>query len=288
MRIFYILLVFIILLSPSRIAFSATCSAGSGSDFNCCQADASTSGTKLTLTNVSETTRKCSWPADTKFEFTIIKFGLFPLGGTEADIVYKGASTLFNAGAFDAGAVMGNFIAGANFPDGSYSALVPILGLSETVQSSTAPTITYDDGGGADNYTCTTNSVTHLQQPAAADDFMCTGESATAIDNDGDGSTDYTLAVGTFGADYGIGVGPEVCFLDEDGNGVVDAQRIFDSQLGTFIISQDSTYTITLSFNTSDGILYSVFDDAGWGAESSPVACTAVDVGDLDVTITKD
>ena len=119
MRIFYILLVFIILLSPSRIAFSATCTTGSGSDFNCCQADASTSGTKLTLTNVSETTRKCSWPADTKFEFTIKKFGLFPLGGTEADIVYKGASTLFNAGAFDARATMGNYIAGANFPDGS-------------------------------------------------------------------------------------------------------------------------------------------------------------------------
>ena len=284
MRIFYILLVFIILLSPSRIAFSAACTAASGSDFNCCQADASTSGTKLTLTNVSETTRKCSWPADTKFEFTIKKFGLLPLGGTEADIVYRGTSTLFNAGAFGAGATMGNFIAGANFPDGSYSALVPILGLSETVQSSTAPTITYS---GSDR-TCTNNAVTHLQQPAQGGDFMCTGESATAIDNDGDGGTDYTLAVGTFGTDYGIGVGPEVCFLDEDGNGVVDAQRIFDSQLGTFIISQDSTYTITLSFNTSDGILYSVFDDAGWGAESNPVACTAVDVGDLDVTITKE
>ena len=179
---------------------------------------------------------------------------------------------------------MGNFIAGANFPDGSYTALVPILGLSETVESSTAPTITYS---GSDR-TCTNNAVTHLQQPAQGGDFMCTGESATAIDNDGDGGTDYTLAVGTFGTDYGIGVGPEVCFLDEDGNGVVDAQRIFDSQLGTFTISQDSTYTISLSFNTSDGILYSVFDDAGWGAESNPIACTAVDVGDLDVTITKE
>ena len=179
---------------------------------------------------------------------------------------------------------MGNFIAGANFPDGSYTALVPILGLSETVESSTAPTITYD---GSDR-TCTNNSVTHLQQPADGEDFMCTGESATAIDNDGDGGTDYTLTVGTFGTDYGIGVGPEVCFLDEDGNGVVDAQRIFDSQLGTFTISQDSTYTISLSFNTSDGVIYSVFDDAGWGAESNPVACTAVDVGDLDVTIAKE
>ena len=285
MRIFYILLVFIILLSPSRIAFSAACTTGSGSDFNCCQADASTSGTKLTLTNVSETTRKCSWPADTKFEFTIKKFGLLPLGGTEADIVYRGDSTLFNAGAFGAGATMGNFIAGANFPDGSYSALVPILGLSETVQSSTAPTITYDSS----DRTCTNNSVTHLQQPASGgQDFMCTGESATAIDQDGDGATDFTLAVGTFGTDYGLGIGPEVCFLDEDGNGVVDAQRIFDSQLGTFTISKDSTYTISLSFNTSDGVIYSVFDDAGWGAESNPVACTAVDVGDLDVTITKE
>ena len=284
MKIFYIFLFIVILFSQTKIAFAAACSASSGSDFNCCQAGGTTSGDKITLSNTSETTRKCSWPSDTKFEFTIIKFGLFPLGGTEADIVYKGTSTLFNAGSFDAGATMGNFIAGANFPNGSYSALVPILGLSETVQSSTAPTITYD---GSDR-TCTNNAVTHLQQPADGEDFMCTGESATAIDNDGDGSTDYTLAVGTFGSDYGIGVGPEVCFLDEDNNGVVDAQRIFDSQLGTFIISQNSTYSITLSFNTSDGVIYSVFDDAGWGAESNPVACTAVDVGDLDVTITKD
>ena len=96
------------------------------------------------------------------------------------------------------------------------------------------------------------------------------------------------MAVGTFGADYGLGIGPEVCFLDDDNNGVVDAQRIFDNQLGTFIISKDSTYTISLSFNTSDGVIYSVFADAGWGAESNPVACTAVDVGDLDVTITKE
>ena len=64
--------------------------------------------------------------------------------------------------------------------------------------------------------------------------------------------------------------------------------RIFDNQLGDIIISSDSTYTISFSFNTSDGILYSVFDDYGFGDESDPVACTAVDVGDLDVSITKD
>ena len=54
------------------------------------------------------------------------------------------------------------------------------------------------------------------------------------------------------------------------------------------IISPSTTYSITFSFNTSDGILYSVFDDYGFGNESKPVACTAVDVGDLDVTLTKE
>ena len=54
------------------------------------------------------------------------------------------------------------------------------------------------------------------------------------------------------------------------------------------IISPSTTYSITFSFNTSDGILYSVFDDYGFGNESNPVACTAVDVGDLDVTLTKE
>jgi len=38
----------------------------------------------------------------------------------------------------------------------------------------------------------------------------------------------------------------------------------------------------------TDGVLYSVFDDYGFGNVSSPVACTAIDVGDLDVTITRD
>ena len=84
MRIFYILLVFIILLSLEQ---------------NCCLRPALQDmdltlivakqmhplvELNITLTNVSESTRKCSWPADTKFEFTIKKFGLIPLGGTEA------------------------------------------------------------------------------------------------------------------------------------------------------------------------------------------------------------
>ena len=35
------------------------------------------------------------------------------------------------------------------------------------------------------------------------------------VDEDDDGSTDYTVAVGEFNSDYGPG--SEVCFLDEDG-----------------------------------------------------------------------
>ena len=49
-----------------------------------------TSGTKKTLSNTDESTRKCSWDADSTFQFTIKKFGLLPKGGTEADIVYRG------------------------------------------------------------------------------------------------------------------------------------------------------------------------------------------------------
>ena len=281
MKICSIIFLLIFILSPLNYLNAAACSSSSGSDFDCCQAGGSTSGTKKTLTNTNESTRKCSWPADSKFQFTVKKFGLLPKGGTESDIVYRGASTIFNAGSVNAGETMGNFLAGANFPAGTYEALVPELALSETVQALSGPTITYD----STNYECSTNSITHQQQPGD-DEFMCAGQSALAVDEDDDGSTDYTVAVGAFNSDYGPG--SEVCFLDEDGNGDADTMRIFDNQLGDIIISSTSSYTINFSFNTSDGVLYSVFDDYGFGDESDPVACTAVDVGDLDVTITKD
>ena len=261
MKIFLSIFFIFVFLSGYNFTFAAACSADSGSDFDCCQANGSTSGTKKTLSNTDESTRKCSWPADTTFQFTIKKFGLLPKGGTEADIVYRGSSTIFNAGSVNAGATMGNFLAGANFPEGTYEAMIPELALSETVKSATAPTITYS---GAD-YTCSTNSVTHVQLPGESDDYMCAGQS----------TSDY-------------GPGGEVCFLDEDGDGDADTMRIFDNQLGDIIISPTSSYSISFNFNTSDGVLYSVFDDYGFGDVSSPVACTAVDVGDLDVTLVRE
>lgn len=281
MRNLYILLVIISFLLPTRIVFSAACSSSSGSDFNCCQAGGTTTGTKLTLSDTDETTRKCSWPADDKFQFTIKRIGLLPKGGTEASIVYKGASLLFNAGAFDAGETMGNFLAGANFPNGTYEAIIPEIALSETVQALTAPTIIFD----STNRTCDTNSVTHQQQPGESD-FMCVGQSAISVDEDDDGTNDYTVPVGTFRSDYGPDI--EVCFLDEDGNGVADTMRIHENELGDIVIGPDSNFTISLSFNASDGVIYSVYDDIGFGDISSPVACTAVDVGDLDVSISRE
>ena len=282
MKYFLFILYIFLVVSKFNVVAAAACTTDSGSDFDCCQANGSTSGTKKTLSNTDESTRKCSWPADSTFQFTIKKFGLLPKGGTEADIVYRGSSTIFNAGSVDAGASMGNFLAGANFPEGTYEAMVPELGLSETVQSATAPTITYS----GTNYTCSTNSVTHLQLPGESDDYMCAGQATISVDEDGDGSNDYTVSAGTFRSDYGPG--GEVCFLDEDGDGDADTMRIFDNQLGDIVISPSSTYSISFNFNTSDGVLYSVFDDYGFGDVSSPVACTAVDVGDLDVTLTRE
>ena len=273
--------IYLFILILHNKAYAEACSSSSGSDFDCCQVGGSTSGTKKTLTNTNESTRKCSWPADTTFRFTISKFGLLPKGGTEADIVYRGKSMVFNAGSVDAGTTMGNFLAGANFPPGVYEAMVPELLLSETVQSASAPTITYS---GA-NYECSTNSVTHQQQPGS-DDYMCVGESITSVDEDGDDSDDYNVPVGTFRSNFGPG--GEVCFLDSNSDGDADTMRIFDDQLGDIIISSDSTYTISFNFHTSDGVLYSVFQDSGFGDISDPVACSAVDVGDLDVTITRD
>ena len=106
------------------------------------------------------------------------------------------------------------------------------------------------------------------------------------MDEDDDGTNDYTVPVGTFRSDYGPGI--EVCFLDEDGNGVADTMRIHENELGDIVIGPDSNFTISLSFNASDGVIYSVYDDIGFGDISSPVACTAVDVGDLDVSISRE
>ena len=251
MKIFSSIFFIFVFLSVYNFTFAAACSSDSGSDFDCCQANGSTSGTKKTLSNTDESTRKCSWPADSTFQFTIKKFGLLPKGGTEADIVYRGSSTIFNAGSVNAGATMGNFLAGANFPAGTYEAMIPELALSETVQSATAPTITYS----GTNYTCSTNSVTHLQLPGSGD-YMCAGQSTISVDEDGDSTSDYNVSAGTFRSDYGPG--GEVCFLDEDGDGDADTMRIFDNQLGDIIISSTSTYSISFNFNTSDGILYSV------------------------------
>ena len=102
MKIFLTTILILIATLEYNFVSGAACSSGSGSDFDCCQASGSTSGTKKTLSNTDESTRKCSWPADNTFQFTVKKFGLLPKGGTEADIIYKGASTLFNAGAVDA------------------------------------------------------------------------------------------------------------------------------------------------------------------------------------------
>ena len=52
---------------------------------------------------------------------------------------------------------------------------------------------------------------------------------------------------------------------------------IFEKSLQICCISPSSAF-----------IKKDVFDDYGFGDVSSPVACTAVDVGDLDVTLTKE
>ena len=54
---------------------AAACSSDSQEeDYDCCQANGSTSGAKKTLSNTSDSTRRCTWPADSKFEFTVAKF----------------------------------------------------------------------------------------------------------------------------------------------------------------------------------------------------------------------
>tara|TARA_B100000989_G_scaffold166558_1_gene124533 strand:- start:343 stop:1191 length:849 start_codon:yes stop_codon:yes gene_type:complete len=281
MRYILVLISFLFFSLNLNLAKAAACSSGSQEeDYDCCQADGSTSGTKKTLSNTDDSTRRCTWPADSKFEFRISKFGLLPTGGSESDIVYRGESTLFNAGSVSAGESMGAFLAGADFPDGSYEAIVPHLKLSETVKASTAPTITYS---GSD-IECETNQITVEHYPSE-DDRMCEGESAIDVDHEGT-EFDYTIAVGTFGTDYGPDLDRNSCFLDTDGNDTADEWKIFDNQI-SLTLSKSSSVTLDFNFNTSDGIIYSVFDDYGYGDAFSGPACKAVDIGGLDVTITQ-
>ena len=281
MKIILVLISFLFFSLNFNFVNAAACGSDSQEeDYDCCQANGSTSGAKKTIVNTNDSTRRCTWPADSKFEFTVAKFGLLPTGGSESDIVYRGSSTLFNAGAVSAGETMGAFLAGADFPDGSYEAIVPHLKLSETVKASTAPTITYNGS----SLECETNEITVEHYPSE-DDRMCAGQSAVSVDHEGT-DYDYTIAVGTFGTDYGPGLDRNSCFLDTDGNGTADEWKIFDNQV-SLTLSKTSSVTLDFNFNTSDGIIYSVFDDYGYGDAFAGPACKAVDVGGLDVTITQ-
>ena len=74
--------------------------------------------------------------------------------------------------------------------------------------------------------------------------------------------------------------------MDITGDGdLVGAKKTISPAI---VISAETTYSISVNFNTSDGVIYSVFDDLGYGSVTSPVACTAVEVGDLDVTVKKE
>jgi len=281
MNYFLILISFLFFSLSFNSVNAAACSTDSQEeDYDCCQANGSTSGTKKTLSNTDDSTRRCTWPADSKFEFTVAKFGLLPTGGSESDVVYRGNSTLFNAGAVSAGETMGAFLAGADFPNGSYEAIVPHLKLSETVKAASAPTIEFSGS----NIVCETNEITIEHYPSE-DDRMCQGESAVSVDHAGT-SFDYTIAVGTFGSDYGPGLERNSCFLDTDGNGTADEWKIFDNQV-SLELSKTSSVTLDFNFNASDGIIYSVFDDFGYGSAFAGPACKAVDIGGLDVTITQ-
>ena len=98
MKSILLLIVFLSFSLNLNLLNAAACSSDSQEeDYDCCQANGSTSGAKKTLSNTSDSTRRCTWPADSKFEFTVAKFGLLPTGGSESDVVYRGESTLFNA-----------------------------------------------------------------------------------------------------------------------------------------------------------------------------------------------
>ena len=83
MKITFILISLLFTFFQFNFVNAAACGSDSqNEDYDCCQAGGVTSGTKKTLSNSDDSTRRCSWPADSKFEFTISKFGLLPKGGS--------------------------------------------------------------------------------------------------------------------------------------------------------------------------------------------------------------
>lgn len=91
----------------------------------------------------------CYIPADTTFQFTIVRFGFEKSDGS---VVTLGSNTLFNAASADAGNVIGNFISNGSLPAGTYVAVRPTIHISTTVNNTAVTT--------PDGRTCTAGSTT--------------------------------------------------------------------------------------------------------------------------------
>jgi len=134
------------LLGASPLVFGETCGLnGFGPGGQCCDAVAST------------TVGTCFAPANTKYEFSLKRFGFEKSDGS---IVFVGANTTFNAASVSIAADMANFVTAKSLPVGAYVAVRPEVSQTMTV-----------NGGGQSEHTTTDNAIPTCSASPNAD--MC-------------------------------------------------------------------------------------------------------------------
>lgn len=163
----------------------------------------------------------CFVPADTQYQFTIVSFAFEKSDGS---IVTLGSETVFNAASADAGNAMGNFIAGASLPAGTYVAVRPTVRTSITVNNSAVTT---------------------------TDGRSCTAGAATGSFNDGG-----FMAVCAAGQPNAA---VPACINASDSTLV----SVRDTSLGSIVYNGSSALSISFTFNTGNGVMCTFAPGAG-------------------------
>ena len=203
-KIFVILAVQgVVLIGVPPVVFSETCGM---EGTPCCSAVASTDGVN------------CFAPANTKYEFSIKRFGFEKSDGT---IEWIGASQTFNAASTSIAADMGNFVTGETLPNGTYIAVRPEVAQSFTV-----------NGGGQSGHQTTDSGSANCSSG---------GDQTQTLSTDDQNNPLPTCSVSP---------NADNCLT---GDGFL---RVRDTSLGTFTISSDSALTIRFAFDVGSGLMF--------------------------------
>ncbi len=213
------------LLGASPLVFGETCGLnGFGPGGQCCDAVAST------------TVGTCFAPANTKYEFSLKRFGFEKSDGS---IVFVGANTTFNAASVSIAADMANFVTAKSLPVGAYVAVRPEVSQTMTV-----------NGGGQSEHTTTDSGVPNCSSGGDQPGTLSVDDSNSAIPT------------------CSASPNADMCVTSD---GFIRAR---DTSLGTFTISETSAITIRFAFDVGSGLIFTTGGGACTFSSMGPLSVT--------------